>query len=142
MKVIIYGLDRSRKVVERNLRDNCEIVGCCDDFYKLGDYSDKNLITLDEIKNIDFDYIIISSMNEERVEEINNKLICAGIEKYKILKFFSFYKELCTYLLELPLKRCHRILSNMGNDIEGVILGISHGAVDINPKYLDKKFCN
>lgn len=142
MKVIIYGLDRSRKVIERNLRDNCEIVGYCDDFYKLGVYSDKNLIALDEIKDTDFDYIIISSMNEERVEEINNKLINAGIEKEKILKFFSLYKELCTYLLELPLKRSHRILSNMGNDIEGVILGISHGAVDINPKYLDKKFCN
>lgn len=142
MKVIIYGLDRSRKVIERNLRDNCEIVGYCDDFYKLGVYSDKNLIALDEIKDTDFDYIIISSMNEERVEEINNKLINAGIEKDKILKFFSLYKELCTYLLELPLKRSHRILSNMGDDIEGIILGISHGAVDINPKYLDKKFCN
>ena len=142
MKVIIYGLDRSRKVIERNLRDNCEIVGYCDDFYKLGVYSDKNLIALDEIKDTDFDYIIISSMSEERVEEINNKLINAGIEKDKILKFFSLYKELCTYLLELPLKRSHRILSNMGDDIEGIILGISHGAVDINPKYLDKKFCN
>lgn len=142
MKIIIYGLDRSRKVIERNLRDNCNIVGYCDDFYKLGTYSDKNLITLDEIKDTDFDYIIISSMNDERVEEINNKLINAGIEKDKILKFFSLYKELCTYLLELPLKRSHRILSNMGDDIEGIILGISHGAVDINPKYLDKKFCN
>ena len=142
MKIIIYGLDRSRKVIERNLRDNCNIVGYCDDFYKLGVYSDKNLIALDEIKDTDFDYIIISSMNDERVEEINKKLINAGIEKDKILKFFSLYKELCTYLLELPLKRSHRILSNMGDDIEGIILGISHGAVDINPKYLDKKFCN
>ncbi|CDM70310.1 hypothetical protein CM240_3193 [Clostridium bornimense] len=142
MKVIIYGLDRSRKVIERNLRGNCEIVGYCDDFYRLGVYSDKNLIKLDEIKDTDFDYIIISSLSENRVEEINNKLIKAGIEKNKILKFFSVYKEQCTFLLDLPLKRSHRILSNMGNDIEGIILGISHGAIDINPKYLDKKFCN
>ena len=67
MKVIIYGLDRSRKVIERNLRDNCEIVGYCDDFYKLGTYSDKNLISIDEIKNIDFDYIIISSMDKSKI---------------------------------------------------------------------------
>lgn len=142
MKVIIYGLDRSRKVIERNLRNNCEIVGYCDDFYKLGTYRDKNLIPIDEIKNIDFDYIIISSMDKKREDEIREKLITIGVEESKIWKFFSFYKEIVTFLLKLPLKRSHRILSNMGNDIEGIILGISHGAVGINPKYLDKKFCN
>lgn len=149
MKCIIYGLGDTRKIVEKYMNTNMEILGYSDSFYTQSKFNEKDFFTPWQLKNIKFDVIIIAVSNISSRKKIISNLINIGINESKILDFSSIYltKYVSDFLLYDNLFSDSKELLNKVNRVikencEGLIFGISHAEVGINPKYLSKKFYN
>lgn len=138
MKCIIYGIGSGRLKVERYLKNSHKIIGYSDSFYKGIEFNEKRFYKPEELQNNQFDIIIISIGDKETSNKIYNYLIKNGIEKRKILDFYS------TYMYKYRRNRKLQIRQEMNSKgiLDGIILGLSHSQFGINTNYLNGEFCN
>lgn len=88
-KVFLFGTGKSAEIVERNLMtDHTEIIGFADnDSSKQNKlFKGKPVISPRQLREYAFDYIIIGSLHYESISE---QLVDLGIEKEKIISFYS-----------------------------------------------------
>ncbi|WP_294345357.1 hypothetical protein [uncultured Clostridium sp.] len=142
MKILLYGLERGHLIAEKYLKKEHKIIGYVDEFYKGKVYNGLNVYSKESINDLNFDYIVIAIESTEVRKVAYEDLKQLGIESKKIVDFFDIYMECYSYKLDIPVKKIDRIMSNVNKPLDGIILGISHGLCGINPKYLQKNFCN
>lgn len=99
-RIIIFGAGGSGKKLFESYKakDNIEIVAFADNF-KTGDLFDVPIIKSEEIKNFDYDYIIIASV---AAAPIKNQLLALGIPEQKISKS---YVEISSVARDIFIKR-------------------------------------
>lgn len=81
-KVILYGMGKVGKSFKRQIENGqyCELVGIMD-----SNKIDQHLMSLDDVHNSAFDYIVISVLSEKSAESIRERLINYGVEDSKIV---------------------------------------------------------
>lgn len=137
MQVVIYGLGTGRRYVESNLRPQHNIVGYTDSFSRIRSFANKPFYNKDELQNVTFDYIILAIQNKEVCKQIKRDLeINQGIPSNKIVEYWKIYYYTLSYNLV-----DHR-MKNVGECLDGLILGISHAEVGINVNYMSGNWCN
>lgn len=142
MKILLYGLGRGHLIVEKYLKEKHEIVGYVDEFLKEKEYNGVSVYTKECIKNLDYECIVIAIEPNRERKKAYNDLKSLGIKDDRIMDFFDLYMEYYSYRLELPLKRIDKVMSNVHNKLDGIILGISHGLCAINTNHMKGNFCN
>ncbi len=138
-RCIIYGLGSGRLVVEKCLNRKVEIVAYSDSYYDKELFNGKKFLKPNELKDFQFDYIIISIGEKKIYEEIYEKIKSFGINEEKIVKFFYIYSM--EGYDEENIKYRENII-NQFNHIDGLILGLSHGRDGIDIDGLKGKWCN
>lgn len=92
MKIIIYGYGKVGKAYEKYVKENklAEIVAITDKKYSSNNNKkeDNSFISIDECKEIEYDYIIITPVNFE--SEIRKELILKGFCDDKIKGIYSY----------------------------------------------------
>lgn len=133
-KVIIYGLGNGRLEVERAIAPNCEIIAYTDGIAKIDIYNDKPFLTLEKIKDAEFDCVIITIADPISGEKAKRFLTEEyGICPDKVI-LFSKYKK---YLTNVD-----KVINGKEDLIEGIILGMSTAGYGILSEKLRPKFCN
>jgi len=131
MKVLIYGIGRFTESIEKLIDRGHEIIGYTDSFCKLNKYCGKTFYKLDAIRNVNFDYIIITVQERKTAWEIRQKLVNDyNIDGRKIIPF-SIYAKNGIVENELNTK-----------EVQGIILGNSHAYHGYLPDCLDEDFVN
>ncbi|NMM61477.1 hypothetical protein HBE96_01915 [Clostridium sp. P21] len=138
MKIIIYGIGSGRLRVEKYLKMEHEIIGYSDSFFSSKCFNKKNFYKPKELLDIKFDFIIIAIGDGAISNKVVKDLISYQIKKEKIIEFYKVY----CYKFASELKKVNRVMQNTDKVFDGLILGISHGEVGINPQYLNKSFYN
>lgn len=90
MKIIIYGYGKTGKSYEKYIRENklAEIVAITDKKYDLNRNQNSLFVSIDECKNFEYDYIIITPIDYE--DEIRAELLLKGFSNNKIKNIFSY----------------------------------------------------
>lgn len=136
-KLIIYGVNslELRRKIEHFLNDDFVIIGYTDTYLNKDIVDGKNFILLEQLKEIDFDYIVISIMNESHVENVRHKLVKEyGVEEKKTVNpiFFKgskyFHKDLVNHI------KC-----NLNTDTKVLIFGLSYSLRGIEKSMIKKK---
>lgn len=140
MKCIIYGLGSGRLRVERYLRDEHSVIGYTDTFFNNEFFNNKKFYKPKELYKQEFDVIIIAIGNKEIRENVYENLIKLQIDKNKIIDFYSIYYYYYEENLKIPKLKVDRVIKDIFYD--GIVLGISHADLGINPKYLNGKWLN
>lgn len=137
IKVIIYGLGSGRENIEKCLKSEHEIIGYTDSYSNIKIFAGKRFYLLHELKNVEFDYIILAVGNEKICMEIKDNLVSnLNINKVKIVEFWKlYYFTLTSNVID------YRICENNYN-YDGVVMGISHAEAGIDTKYLDGRWVN
>lgn len=138
MKCIVFGLSTCRNSIEEYLNNDVEILGYSDSFSNLETFNKKKFYTVEELTNIDFDFIIIAISSKQGSFNVKSKLINMGINESKIITAQDYIK----YTNYLKCSKKHVINMKVDNMIEGIILGISYGQAGIVPEILGKNFYN
>lgn len=131
-RVILYGIrGRGRKEIESFLNDSYEIVGYSDSDtqYQKGQHINFNrFFKPEELKDIDFDYLIITLLNLDISNEIKRKLVEGGVKSSKIIQYALF--------ADVQYPHPYEIFKKISNSWEftGFILGMSHAhrGIDVN----------
>ncbi len=140
MKCIIYGLSTCRQQIESYLNDNITVLGYSDSFANLESYNGKKFYRPNELLSIEFDKIIIAINKVVDCIEVEKRLDKLGIQNSKIIPMYKFLKYM--YKLKKSDSLIDSILQDEKPNLEGMILGLSYGAIGIVPKYLDLNFYN
>ena len=136
LDVILYGLvDWNKKgffVGEESieLADKYNVVGYSDSYSDISSYNNKPFFKRTELSNIKFDYIVIVLQRD-----IAAKIKCElsyFVPSDKILLLSDVYYS--SYI-----QKVDRVLSMCDDNIEGVILGISHAVTGISsiPRFVN-----
>lgn len=133
--VVIFGTGQTSRVVISGLNQQVNIVAFCDNnMVKWNTYLEgKKIVEPEELKNINYDYIIIASQFND---EIYEQLLKLGISKNRILQFFKYINLSSNYIQN----KINQI--NKDREIEVFITGISYLVKGINISYLEKKAFN
>lgn len=139
MKVIIYGLGKKSEFVKNKLKSNHEVIGYTDNKSTIEKFNGVKFYKLEELETINYDYIILSIDNEKAsgvIKKYLNKKY--KIEESKIVDFYYLYNN------GVSTQKVDRIMQDPNNKdgYDGIILGLSHSALGINPEYLKGNFCN
>lgn len=133
MNLLIYGLCETTEYVVKMIAKQHNIIGYMDSFSNISSFRDKPFYKLESIRDIQFDYLIITIRNREIslhiMKELNNKY---NIDNDKIIPFFV-YANYQNYEIQL---------SKEAEDIEGIILGNSHATMGYLPEILDYRTVN
>ncbi|ADL50498.1 SGNH/GDSL hydrolase family protein [Clostridium cellulovorans] len=139
MDIIIFGTSDKRIRIEETLKNIHKIVGYTDVSPKVQYINNTKVYRLEDLKSISYDYIVLG---------IDNAKVCKGVIEYlikkykiessKIVDFYYFYYN------GVPSQKVDRVMQHPNNKdgYNGIILGLSHSEVGINPKYLKANFCN
>lgn len=138
MEVIIYGLGSKAKFVANKIKNNHKILGYTDNKTDINSFNNYNFYKFDELKSIKYDYIILAIDNAKACAVIKKYIIAKlNIEINKIVDFYHLYNN------GVSTQKVDRVMQNPNYDeYDGIILGVSHSALGINPKLLKGKFCN
>ena len=139
MKIIIYGLNKSAKFVSSKIKDDHDIVGYTENNLDITSFNGVNFYKLNELEGVDYDYIVLALDNSKAATVVKKYLsIKFSVDISKIVDFYHIYHN------GVSSQKVDRVMENPNNKngYEGIILGVSHSALGINPKYLDKNFCN
>lgn len=132
-KILVYGVDKYTEFVISCIKKNNEIVGVTDSFSHFEYFGNIKFILLENIKKIEWDFVIITSRERRVRDEIKKHLIDFGINISKILSFFElFHEEKVVKVMELFPSRTY----------DGLIIGLSHAAKGLNPRYFDGQWVN
>lgn len=139
MNVVIYGLGSKSKFVSSKIKNKHKIIGYTYNKTNEKRFNDIKFYELDELDSLNYDYIILAIDSEKACEVIkeylNNKF---KVNPSKIVDFYYLYNH------GVSTQKVDRVMQNPNNKdgYDGIILGVSHGAVGINPKLLKGNFCN
>lgn len=132
-RVILYGLrGKGRKEVESFLDESYEIVGYSDSDLQYWDCRYINYIRFmkpEELKDVEFDYLIITPLNLAISNEIKNSILeWGGIKADKIIQYALFY--------DVRYPHPYEVFNTVSNfcKFKGFILGMSHAhrGIDVN----------
>lgn len=136
-KIIIYGLGEGRGYIEACLKADHQIIGYTDSNSKISVFNGRRFYPLEELKESGVDYIILAMENRKTCQEISAVLNSKyGIDENRVIDFWHFYYATLSVNLA-----DYRVLE-MKENIDGVILGLSHGEVGIHTDYLTGEWCN
>lgn len=135
MRCIIYGLSTCRQQLEVYLKDDIEIVGYSDSFANHKFYNGKKFYKPNELKNVKFDKVIIAINKIVDCIEVEKSLTEIGINKSKIITIYRFLKYI--YELKNNSSLIDKTFTKSESKVEGMVFGLSYGAMAIVPKYLN-----
>lgn len=138
MEVIIYGLGSKAKFVSSKIKNNHKILGYTDNKTQIKSFNKHKFYKLEELKLLKYDYIILAVDNTKASIVIKKYIIAKlKIKEDKIIDFYYLYNN------GISTQKVDRVMQNPKYDAyDGIILGISHSALGINPKLLKGDFCN
>ena len=85
-----------------------------------------------DIDEADFDYIVVTARNRGVRDDILHSLLSKGIPMKKIISFFEIFHE----------EKARKVFRRNKGNLDGIIIGLSHSAYGINPKYLQGNWVN
>lgn len=135
MKIVIYGINQDTIEIINSIKDSNNIVAISDSFENRKALYGYPFLKAEELHNKRFDYIIVCVKMRKTFEEIKEKLSNLNISKERILSFQNLYYESRVDQVMLKAKIQNKIF-------DGLIMGISHAAYAINPKYLKGNWAN
>lgn len=133
--IIIFGTGKTSMIVESGLNDNVNILCYCDNDQSkwLNIHNNKQIISPEKIKGLEFDYIIIASQFNE---SIYNQLIELKVHEKKIFQFYKYMDYNWNYIN-------HNLCClNEHKDTEVIATGISYMEKGIIGECLCKKIIN
>ena len=86
-KIVIYGIGNAGVSILEYFRNShsCDVIAICDGRYINGQkYNEISVVDVCELKKMEFDYVLISTIRTEFIDEIKNKLLVEGIKSEKI----------------------------------------------------------
>lgn len=131
----MFGIGCSAEIVERKLRPEHRIIGYTDSRAKIKIYKGVPFYELTELRNIKFDYIVITTSSRTVALEIKKILIhYYQIDVEKIIPF-CLYADVEIYKI-MKTKICQK------ERIKGIILGNSHARDGLLTDFLSLPFVN
>lgn len=117
MKIVLYGLGQGLDLVEQRIKDEHEIIGYMDSYASLTVFRGKPFYKLEDIKNINFDYIVIVIWNRGISWSVYKMLTDNyGLSPEHVIPFYVYAKhDLFDYKM-----RSHNL-----EKIQGLIFGNS-----------------
>lgn len=139
-QIIVYGVYslELRRKIESFLDDEFVIIGYTDSYHKKDILDNKTFIKRENLKNIDFDYIVISVNSVEACRQIKEQLCLEGIERDKIVIPHIFFEK--NYIWQKDM--ISHIQNNLTEQIETIILGLSYSLRGIDTEQLLLKTFN
>ncbi|OOM79971.1 hypothetical protein [Clostridium sp. BL-8] len=127
MNVILCGLEKEIKLVEKSLKKEHKII-------KYIEIEEEHYDKLTQLKKFSCDYFILAVGNRRESEKIIQFLLTnTAISEDRIIDFFEAYTgEKVDNIMQV----------SKGIAYDGIILGLSHAAYGIRSEYLDGKWCN
>lgn len=134
MKIVLYGLGRGLELVEKNLREEHEIIGYSDSFSEINIFHGKPFYSPLELSTVDFDYLIITVRNRKESWKLYEMLTDAkhGLNRCKIIPVYVYVKR----------EYWDVRMSCADDNVEGLILGTSYARRGIYEEYLSVPFVN
>ncbi len=133
MRIIIYGLNYSGIFLEQIKGKNTEIIGYTDSFTRISSFNGKKFYCLEELPHAEFDYIVLVVQNRNVSDDITNNLVHKyGIARHKIVNIHALLAE----------TKVDRVMGAVRGKLDGLVLGISHAVVGINPTLLEGNWRN
>lgn len=134
--VIIFGTGKSAETLEKLLNSSINVIAYADNNnIKWGKkHNDKIVLNPLELKNIEFDYILIGSQFNER---IYNQLLKYGIHKKKIFQFTKYIINSNDYI-----DGYKNYIKNNSKEIETLVTGSSYSSFGFNSCIYKKKAIN
>lgn len=133
--LIVGALKESLPCVEQLKRNESKFY-FCEEFLGSEKSDIYERVSLSDISDMNFQLIVITAKNH--AEEIRNYLVDnLGLQRERIILFWKLYYA------GVPLMVCDRVMQNPNNNnLDGLVLGISHTEVGIDVTRLKGKFCN
>lgn len=132
MRLIIYGLGREALYVKDMVKSPQYIVGFTDSFAEIEMFGGYKYYNLNELERLQYDYIIITLNQRKLSDEIKEMLVTNyHIKRECIINFFEMYAE----------QKVDKVMSTCKQKCDGIILGISHAALGLNPQYMGGGYC-
>ena len=86
MKIIIYGLGSGLEYIERNLREDNEIVGYSDSYADIGVFNGQPFYKPDKLKDVEYDFLILAQRGVAGLRTADGQQIWFGRkESYPVL---------------------------------------------------------
>ena len=134
MKILLYGIGKELENVESRIKEQHEIIGYMDSYAKINIYRGKPFFELNNIKNIIFDYLIITLSDRKVAWNIQEMLINNyDVLEEKIIPFWVYVKR---ELWNIKMKRYDL------ESIKGLIFGNSHAICGFLEEELFLPFVN
>lgn len=134
MKVLFWGIGIAADCLEERLKSNCELIGYVDDRANISVYKGKRFYTPEQINDLLFDYIVITSDRAKAALSIAETLESRyKIPKEKILPYYVYARHELYYIL---------LNNDDQNEYECMVFGNSHARDGILPKYCIFKTIN
>ncbi|WP_459478694.1 chemotaxis protein [Clostridium saccharoperbutylacetonicum] len=131
-QVLIFGTGKTAYNVINCMKDDIKIIAYIDNDKSKWGYKDYYpVISIGEIKNFDYDYIIIASQYEE---EIFQQLKESNINEDKIIRFYKWFDYNNNYI-EYEVNSYHN-----NSKYRGMVTGISYARAAILENLLKYKF--
>ena len=135
MNLLLYGLGHIAELIEKKIKDEHRIVGYIDSNYN-GMYNNKMVCTPNFIRDIEYDYIIISVSSKKLSLQLKKNLIeDYGICSDRIVPFTAWMET-------QKYKIISKMLMGREHEVNGIIIGNSHAQYGILPECLKDKFIN
>lgn len=136
-KVIVYGVYsiELRRKIENFLEDEYIIIGYTDSYHEKDILDGKAFIKRDNLKDMDFDFIIISIGSIEICRHIREELCLEGIRREKIVIPYILLNK--NYICQKDLLA--HIQNNLSSKIETIILGLSYSLRGVDKARLKTK---
>lgn len=133
-KILFWGIGITAECLEKRLKSDCDVVGYVDSRADLAVYKDKKFYKPEDIRNVVFDYIVITSDNGQTAlniaKEIERKY---QIPKEQILPYYVYARhELYSIMLDVEDR----------NEYECMVFGNSHARDGILANYCNLKTIN
>lgn len=134
MKILLYGIGKDLENIEKKIRVEHEIIGYMDSFAKIKQYRGRTFYELCNVKNLDFDYLVITLKDRKISWEIQEVLVRQyEISLNKIIPFYVYANR------ELWRIKMH---SYELEKVQGLIFGNSLAATGFLEEELDIPFIN
>lgn len=137
-KVIICGLRdiETLRAIEYFLDDNYQITGYCDIYPPhINICKSEKIYSLDQLKTLSFDYIVLASFNHQHLSEMIGGLNIFGYNKNVIIPYI-----LRPYSPEKTQEDMVRKINDSQEKFFGIILGLSYSLTGIDKETLSQKF--
>lgn len=146
-KVLIYGIgalgEENLNIIRQGLSDRYNVIGYMDTYYQKKFYQYKKVFKVEELKEIDYDYIVINAYSQASDDEIYRFLLENGVRKEKIVRYakYAFYDH------EFPFRHIENrveVLRNLTEEIpyEGILFGMSYAEIGIDVNQLSRNILN